>query len=77
MQLRNYISFVTIETTDVQSAKVIFHQTYVQLSCRLTDVTQSLAGMPVLVLTEHGWDWRTKILFNVRRRRGRSYIVTM
>ncbi|XP_064398345.1 uncharacterized protein LOC135344964 isoform X2 [Halichondria panicea] len=31
-----------IQTTDVQSAAVIFHQTYVQLSCRLADVTQSL-----------------------------------
>ncbi len=42
MQLRNHISFVIIETTDVQSAEVIFHQMYVQLSCRLADVTKSL-----------------------------------
>ena len=38
----HFISFITIETTDVQLAEVIFHQMYVQLSCRLADVTQSL-----------------------------------
>ncbi len=37
-----HISFVTLDTTDVQLAEAIFHLTYVQLSCRLADVTQSL-----------------------------------